>query len=86
MFPVELLATIEDLINLQELDDTSCPDKYRAVCMKCLRTLSRARNIVPSSFSCQDVTREGKNPIWGGGFSVSVHSWLMILFYESYVL
>ncbi|PBK92827.1 kinase-like protein [Armillaria gallica] len=53
----------------QELDDASCPDEYRTVCMKCLQTLSKARNIVPSSFSCRDVIREGENPIWGGGFS-----------------
>ncbi|KAK0483936.1 kinase-like domain-containing protein [Armillaria novae-zelandiae] len=53
----------------QELDDPSCPDEYRPACMKCLQVLSRTRNIVPSSFSCRDVTREGTHPVWGGGFS-----------------
>ncbi|KAK0503546.1 kinase-like domain-containing protein [Armillaria luteobubalina] len=37
--------------------------------MKCLHVLSRARNIVPSSFSCREVTREGTYPVEGGGFS-----------------
>ncbi len=74
MFFVELLATIEDLMIRQELDDSSYPDEYRTVCMKCLRILSKTRNIVPSSLSCRDVIREGGNPIWGGGFSVSVQS------------
>ncbi|PBK74612.1 kinase-like protein [Armillaria solidipes] len=50
----------------QELDDAR-PDGCRTACMKCLRTLSKARNIVPSSFYSQDVTREGTNPVGGGG-------------------
>ncbi|KAK0463553.1 kinase-like domain-containing protein [Desarmillaria tabescens] len=37
--------------------------------MKCLRALSKARSIVPSSFSSRDVTREGPYPISGGGFA-----------------
>ncbi|PBK74598.1 kinase-like protein [Armillaria solidipes] len=53
----------------QELDDVSCLKGYRAACIKCLRALSKARNIVPSSFSSRDVTREGVNPIGGGGFA-----------------
>ncbi|PBK97999.1 kinase-like protein [Armillaria gallica] len=44
--------------------------------MKCLRALSKARNIVPSSFSSRDVTREGIIPVDGGGFAVSIHSYL----------
>ncbi|KAK0449329.1 kinase-like domain-containing protein [Armillaria borealis] len=52
----------------QELDDAR-PDGCRTACMKCLRTLSKARNIVPSSFYSQDVTREGTNPVGGGGFA-----------------
>ncbi|KAK0222060.1 kinase-like domain-containing protein [Armillaria fumosa] len=53
----------------QELDDASLPDAYRSVCMRCLRTLSKDRNIVPSSLSSQDVTREGTNLVCGGCFS-----------------
>ncbi|KAK0449321.1 kinase-like domain-containing protein [Armillaria borealis] len=52
----------------QELDDAR-PDGCRTACMKCLRTLSKARNIVPSSFYSQGVTREGTNPVGGGGFA-----------------
>ncbi|KAK0421862.1 hypothetical protein EV421DRAFT_604140 [Armillaria borealis] len=66
-------AVVMDVLQ-QELDDSSCPDEYRTVCMKCIQTLSKARNIVPSSFSCRDVIREGENPVWGGGFSVSAQS------------
>ncbi|KAK0491271.1 hypothetical protein IW261DRAFT_1436717 [Armillaria novae-zelandiae] len=53
----------------QELDDVTCSDGYRTSCMKCLQALNKARNIVPSSFSSREVTREGTNPIGGGGFS-----------------
>ncbi|KAK0487229.1 kinase-like domain-containing protein [Armillaria novae-zelandiae] len=53
----------------QERDDTCLPDGYRSACMKCLRALSKDRNIVPSSLSSQDVTREGTNPVCGGGFA-----------------
>ncbi|KAK0188261.1 kinase-like domain-containing protein [Armillaria mellea] len=53
----------------QELDDTSCPDGYRTTCLKCLLALSKARNIVPSSFSSRNVVKEGTNPICGGGFA-----------------
>ncbi len=64
-------------MDCQELDDVSHPDGYRTACMKCLRALSKTRGIVPSSFSSQDVTREGTNPVGGGGFAVSVHSRLV---------
>ncbi len=63
------------LKNSQELDaNVSCPDGCRKTCLKCLRALSKARNIVPSSFFIylRNVTREGINPIGGGGFAVSV--------------
>lgn len=53
----------------QELDDVTCSNDYRASCMKCLRALNKARNIVPSSFYSREATREGTNPIGGGGFS-----------------
>ncbi|KAK0484638.1 hypothetical protein IW261DRAFT_849418 [Armillaria novae-zelandiae] len=53
----------------QELDVASLPDGYRSACMKCLRVLSKDRNIVPSSLSSQGVTREGTNPVCGGGFA-----------------
>ncbi len=52
-------------MHFQELDIASLPDGYRAACMKCLRALSKDRNIVPSSFYSQDVTREGDEPrLW----------------------
>ncbi|PBK78446.1 kinase-like protein [Armillaria solidipes] len=70
---VELISPSAEIMVMdvlqQELDDLSCPDEYRPACMKCLQVLSRTRNIVPSSFSCRDVTREGTYPVWGGGFS-----------------
>ncbi|KAK0441816.1 hypothetical protein EV421DRAFT_1810211 [Armillaria borealis] len=75
---VELISPSAEIMVMdvlqQELDDLSCPDEYRPACMKCLQVLSRTRNIVPSSFSCRDVTREGTYPVWGGGFSVRIHS------------
>ncbi|PBK82470.1 kinase-like protein [Armillaria gallica] len=37
--------------------------------MKCLQTLCKARNIVPSSLCLRDVIREGENPVGGGGFA-----------------
>lgn len=74
VFTVENLMTIMYLMDCQELDDASCLDGYRTACLKCLRMLSKARNIVPSSFVSRDVTRVGKNPIGGGGFAVSIRS------------
>ncbi|PBK89471.1 hypothetical protein ARMGADRAFT_935652 [Armillaria gallica] len=64
---VELL--IGSHLNCQELDDAPHPDEYRKACMKCLRALCNARNIVPSSLFLRDVIREGKNPVGGGGFA-----------------
>ncbi|KAK0228805.1 kinase-like domain-containing protein [Armillaria fumosa] len=70
---VELISPSVEIMVMdilqQELDDLSCPDEYRPACMKRLQVLSRTRNIVPSSFSCRNVTREGTYPVWGGGFS-----------------
>ncbi|KAK0486542.1 hypothetical protein IW261DRAFT_1456002 [Armillaria novae-zelandiae] len=54
----------------QELDDASCLNQYRANCLKCLRVLSKIRNIVPSSFLfSSNLTKEGTNFITGGGFA-----------------
>ncbi len=68
-------VTIELLIgsnlNCQELDDERHPGVYRTACMKCLRVLCKSRNIVPFSLYLRDVTREGENPVAGGGFAVS---------------
>ncbi|KAK0464744.1 kinase-like domain-containing protein, partial [Desarmillaria tabescens] len=66
--PLSLEMMVIDVLQ-QELDDTSCTDGYRTACMKCLLALSKARNIVPSSLSSRDVTREGPYPIGGGGFA-----------------
>ncbi len=64
-------------LNCQELDDAPHADWYRTACMKCLRALSKARNIVPSSLCLRDVIREGENPVGGGGFAVSPpYSWV----------
>ncbi len=48
--------------------------------MKCLRALCKARSIVPPSLFLRDVIREGKNPVGGGGFAVSLpaYSWLIV--------
>ncbi|KAK0439169.1 kinase-like domain-containing protein [Armillaria borealis] len=64
--PVETM--VMDVLQ-QELDDASYPDEYRTACMKCLRALSKARGIVPSSLFLLDTTREGENPVTGGGFA-----------------
>ncbi|KAF9038328.1 kinase-like protein [Hymenopellis radicata] len=48
--------------------------QYRSKCLKCLRTLSKRYDIIPSlffsptSFSGQDIRREGAFPVAGGGF------------------
>ncbi len=76
MFDVQYFTTLGDLTNRQELDDPSCLDEYRTACMKCLQALNKARNIVPSSFSCRDVARDGEIFVGGGAYSVSVPSTL----------
>ncbi len=43
--------------------------------MKCLRALSKARDIFPESFTCDDIVTKGKHPIDGGGLSVSIWCW-----------
>ncbi|KAK0435893.1 kinase-like domain-containing protein [Armillaria borealis] len=74
--PWETLELISPLVEIkvmdvlqQEVDDASCPSGYRTACVKCLRALSKARNIVPSSFSSRNVAKEGTKPIGGGGFA-----------------
>ncbi len=59
-------------LNCQELDNVPHTDEYRKACMKCLRALCRARSIVPSSLFLRGVIREGRNPVGGGGFAVSL--------------
>ncbi len=71
---VSTIETMKYLMKYQELDDLSDHNRYRTSCVKCLRALSKARNIVPSSFSCRNVAKEGTNYICGGGFAVSIHS------------
>ncbi|KAK0437918.1 kinase-like domain-containing protein [Desarmillaria tabescens] len=66
--PPSVETIVMDVLQ-QELDDVSCPDEYRTACLKCLRALSKAKNILPSSFFSQNVTREGANPICGGGYA-----------------
>ncbi|KAK0231912.1 kinase-like domain-containing protein [Armillaria nabsnona] len=66
--PQRVEAVVMDVLQ-QELDDAPDADWYRTACMKCLRALSKARNIVPSSLCLRDVIREGENPVGGGGFA-----------------
>ncbi len=70
---------ISSNLNCQELIELNAAphsDWYHTVCMKCLRALCKARNAVPSSLFLRDVTKEGGNPVGGGGFAVRVHSTL----------
>ncbi len=53
--------------------------------MKCLRALSKARDIFPESFTCDDIVTNGKHPIDGGGLSVSVWCWSHIQRVLTYV-
>ncbi len=72
---------IRSNLNCQELDNPCHPGWYRTACMKCLRALSNARTIMPSSIFLRNVTREGENPVAGGGYAVSpLCSWFIILF------
>ncbi|SJL08824.1 uncharacterized protein ARMOST_12195 [Armillaria ostoyae] len=66
--PQRVETVVMDVLQ-QELDDAPHADWYRTACMKCLRALSKARNIVPSSLCLPDVIREGENPVGGGGFA-----------------
>ncbi len=61
-------------MNCQELDDASRLAVYRKNCLKCLRELSKTRNIVPPSLclSSRYLSKEGAYPIGGGGFAVSI--------------
>ncbi|KAF9033967.1 kinase-like protein [Hymenopellis radicata] len=52
-----------------ELDQAEAPDDYRSTCLRCLRVLGRRYDLVPTSFFCRNVKREGDHPIWGGGFA-----------------
>ncbi|KAK0213803.1 hypothetical protein IW262DRAFT_332459 [Armillaria fumosa] len=65
--PTECL--ISSKLNCQELDDAPHSDWYHTACVKCLQALCQARSIVPSSLCLRDVTREGVNPVAGGGFA-----------------
>ncbi len=64
------------ILILQELDDAR-RDKHRnkdyiSRCFKCLRALSKERDIFPQCFSMSDgITRESGDPIDGGGAAVS---------------
>ncbi|KAK0231907.1 kinase-like domain-containing protein [Armillaria nabsnona] len=67
-----ILSWVENVVMdvlQQELDDERHPDVYRTACMKCLRALCKSRNIIPFSLYLRDVTREGGNPVAGGGFA-----------------
>ncbi len=81
---IELL--IGSNLNCQELDDAPDPDGYRTACMRCLRALCKARSIVPSSLCLRDVTREGGNPVGGGGFAVSPLCFWLIFFFNVFPL
>ncbi|KAK0464732.1 kinase-like domain-containing protein [Desarmillaria tabescens] len=70
---VELISPSVEMIVMdvlqRGLNDASYPNGYRTTYIKCLLALSKARNIVPSSFFSRDVTREGTNPVGGGGYA-----------------
>ncbi|KAF8904847.1 kinase-like domain-containing protein [Mucidula mucida] len=52
-----------------ELDASTTIDTYRFTCIKCLRALGRQYDLLPDSFICRDVKKEGESAIWGGGFA-----------------
>ncbi|KAF9001402.1 kinase-like protein [Hymenopellis radicata] len=51
-----------------ELDASSTVDAYRSTCLKCLRVLTKKHEMLPDSFFCRQINREGSSPICGGGF------------------
>lgn len=64
----------------KELDwESISNEKYRAACTKCIRELGKSYDIVPSSFFCQNVQREGSFPVGGGGFAVSWRLYLLAI-------
>ncbi|KAF8904008.1 kinase-like domain-containing protein [Mucidula mucida] len=52
-----------------ELDAGPSNERYRTTCMKCLRVLGKHHDIVPTSFFCRNVRRDGAFPVSGGGFA-----------------
>ncbi|KAK0190042.1 kinase-like domain-containing protein [Armillaria mellea] len=80
--PVE--TVVMDVLQ-QEMDDARHPDGHRTAYMKCLQALCKARNVVPSSLLIRDLTREGENPVAGGGFSVSAPIFGRGIFHDTQV-
>ncbi|KAK0230051.1 hypothetical protein IW262DRAFT_375673 [Armillaria fumosa] len=74
--PWKDIATVPTSIGLlvmntlqKELDVANPDDAYHTTCMKCLRTLSKERNIFPSSLICDRIVANGDYPIAGGGLA-----------------
>ncbi|KAF9060403.1 kinase-like domain-containing protein [Rhodocollybia butyracea] len=62
------IPCVMELLQL-ELDDWANTDeKYRSLCMACIRNLSRAFNVLPPLFLV-NIQREHPHPIRGGGFA-----------------
>ncbi|KAJ7463019.1 kinase-like domain-containing protein [Mycena latifolia] len=66
--PYHFSLTVMDALQA-ELDRLEENDRYRSACMKALRYLGDQHDILPSSFRCRGVVREGKGSVWGGGFA-----------------
>ncbi|KIY62613.1 kinase-like protein [Cylindrobasidium torrendii FP15055 ss-10] len=67
--PVHLVGRAVDILQ-DELDAKGAflgPQRSRRV--KCMRTLTKHHDIVPSSFFCREVEKQGSYPIYGGGFA-----------------
>ncbi|KAF9060402.1 hypothetical protein BDP27DRAFT_1301860 [Rhodocollybia butyracea] len=63
------IPCVMELLQL-ELDDWANTDeKYRSLCMACIRKLSRAFNVLPPSLFLVNIQREHPHPIRGGGYA-----------------
>jgi len=66
---------------LQKLEDTrNIP--LRNNLLKSLKFLNRLHGVLPPSIFAHDVSREGENPITGGGFAVSLCDSILALTHE----
>ncbi|KAF9022764.1 kinase-like protein [Hymenopellis radicata] len=66
--PIQSAQLVMNVLQ-EELDLPSTVDGYRSSCIKCLSALGKKRNIVPDSFFCHDIQREGAHAVSGGGFA-----------------
>ncbi|KAK0471433.1 kinase-like domain-containing protein [Armillaria novae-zelandiae] len=66
--PQPVATLVMDVLQ-QELDDAPHSDWYHTASLKCLHALCKAQSIVLPSLYLQGLTREGANPVAGGGFA-----------------